>query len=71
LYSGTGANRQFIKEKIYVAGTTEIIKFAINTSDTINNITSPEGLTAIQISHSTGGQEWYWVFTDHTSVLFG
>jgi hypothetical protein len=57
------------KEKKIISGTTEIIIFEQKT-DTINYITSPEGLTAVESTSNPDGPEWYWVFTDHTSAWF-
>ncbi|MDY0102375.1 MAG: RHS repeat-associated core domain-containing protein, partial [Lentimicrobium sp.] len=47
----------------------ENIIFADQTTKTINYITSPEGLTAIEITTNPGEREWYWVFTDHLGSI--
>ncbi|MDD2528957.1 MAG: RHS repeat-associated core domain-containing protein [Lentimicrobiaceae bacterium] len=46
-----------------------MIIFANQTTKTINYITSPEGLTAIEITANPGEREWYWVFTDHLGSI--
>ncbi|GAB1404788.1 hypothetical protein MASR1M74_19670 [Lentimicrobium sp.] len=46
-----------------------MIIFADQATKTINYITSPEGLTAIEITTNPGGREWYWVFTDHLGSI--
>ncbi len=46
-----------------------MIIFADQTTQTINYITSPEGLTAVEITSNPGGREWYWVFTDHLGSI--
>ncbi len=56
------------KEKKIISGTTEIVIFEQKT-DTITFITSPEGLTAIEITANPGEREWYWVFTDHLGSI--
>ncbi|MDY0388982.1 MAG: hypothetical protein RBT65_18065, partial [Methanolobus sp.] len=58
-----------ILEKQFIAGIAEKIIFADQTTKTINYITSPEGLTAIEITANPGSQEWYWVFTDHLGSI--
>ncbi len=69
LFSGTGADREFVKEKQFLSGLAEKTIFADNTTETINYITSPEGLTAIEVIANTGNREWYWVFTDHLGSI--
>jgi RHS repeat-associated protein len=46
-----------------------MIIFADQTTKSINYITSPEGLTAIEITANPGEREWYWVFTDHLGSI--
>jgi hypothetical protein len=57
-----------VEEKKIISGTTEIVIFEQKT-DTITYITSPEGLTAIEITTNPGEREWYWVFTDHLGSI--
>jgi RHS repeat-associated protein len=58
-----------ILEKQFIAGIAEKIIFADQTTKSINYITSPEGLTAIEITANPGEREWYWVFTDHLGSI--
>jgi RHS repeat-associated protein len=58
-----------VLEKQFIAGIAEKIIFADQTIKTINYITSPEGLTAIEITANPGKREWYWVFTDHLGSI--
>ncbi|GAB1403565.1 hypothetical protein MASR1M74_07430 [Lentimicrobium sp.] len=69
LYEVNRSNKNFILEKQFIAGIAEKIIFADQTSKIINYITSPEGLTAIEITSNPEGREWYWVFTDHLGSI--
>ncbi|HAH59197.1 MAG TPA: hypothetical protein DCL86_13710, partial [Bacteroidales bacterium] len=69
LYEVNRSNKNFILEKQFIAGIAEKIIFADQTTKSINYITSPEGLTAIEITSNPGGREWYWVFTDHLGSI--
>lgn len=69
LYEVNRSNKNFILEKQFIAGVVENIIFADQTTKTINYITSPEGLTAIEITTNPGEREWYWVFTDHLGSI--
>ncbi|MDD2528955.1 MAG: RHS repeat-associated core domain-containing protein [Lentimicrobiaceae bacterium] len=69
LYEINRSNKRFILEKQFIAGVVEKVIFADQTTKTINYITSPEGLTAIEITANPGEREWYWVFTDHLGSI--
>ena len=69
LYSKNGQTQTLISEKTYVAGLAEIVELSDGSSKTINYISSPEGLVAVEISQSSGSKEWYWVFTDHLGSI--
>ncbi|MFA6950545.1 MAG: hypothetical protein WCQ70_07665 [Lentimicrobiaceae bacterium] len=69
LYSKNGLSLTLLSQKTYVGGLSEITDYGDGSSKTVNYINSPEGLTAIEISSSTGSKEWYWVFTDHLGSI--
>ena len=68
-YSKNGQTQTLLSEKTYVAGLAEIVELSDGSSKTINYISSPEGLVAVEISQSSGSKEWYWVFTDHLGSI--
>ena len=54
LYSKNGQTQTLISEKTYVAGLAEIVELSDGSSKTINYISSPEGLVAVEIYDEFG-----------------
>lgn len=72
-YSSENNPNTVIKEKLFVkGGLTEVIYDSDHSIKTINYITSPEGLIAVEIediSQQIAKKEWYWVYTDNLGSI--